>query len=160
MENRRASDPASYDQLEKNDTQFTTFAYGSHADAFLSAGLEDLNIFDLARGALTPDVADLVTEAGLQQGAEIGIRLLPLWAIFVLSPASMLPPVVTPHVWAWPALIDENWTGSCFSSPWMGFCPEQPEPEQPEIITSSTKTANCVQWLSTFLLRRLQDSPL
>jgi len=79
IENRRAADPAAFDALEKNDTAFTAFAYETHADAYLNAGLQNLNPFDLARVGLTPDVQDLLTREGIAQAAEVGVRLIPLW---------------------------------------------------------------------------------
>ena len=79
IENRRAADPAAFDALEKNDPAFTAFAYGTHADAYINAGLKNLNAFDLARVGLTPDVQDLLTREGIAQAAEVGVRLIPLW---------------------------------------------------------------------------------
>ncbi|MBW2255755.1 MAG: hypothetical protein JRI25_14300 [Deltaproteobacteria bacterium] len=79
IEDRRASDPAGYDQLEKNDAAFTAFAYATHADAYWSAGLGDLGIFDLTRIGLTPDIKDLVTWEGVTQVMDVGTRLLAAW---------------------------------------------------------------------------------
>lgn len=79
IENRRAADPADFDRLEKNDPAFTSFAYGTHADAYWNAGLGDLNLFDLANIGLTPDMRDLLAFDGLTQVADIGTRLLGTW---------------------------------------------------------------------------------
>jgi hypothetical protein len=79
IENHLAIDPEAFDQLERSGPPFTDFAYATHADAYLNAGLSTLNPFELARIALTPDVADLITKAGLGQALEVGLRLLPMW---------------------------------------------------------------------------------
>jgi hypothetical protein len=79
IEGRRDADPADFDRLEKNDSAFTSFAYGTHADAYWNAGLGDLGPFDLANIGLTPDVRDLVAFDGLGQVADIGSRLLGTW---------------------------------------------------------------------------------
>ncbi|MBK7758850.1 MAG: hypothetical protein IPI35_21135 [Deltaproteobacteria bacterium] len=79
IEGRRDADPADFDRLEKNDSAFTSFAYGTHADAYWNAGLGDLSPFDLANIGLTPDVRDLVAFDGLTQVADIGSRLLGTW---------------------------------------------------------------------------------
>jgi len=79
IELQLAAGPAAFDLLEKDNDGFRAFAYGTHADAYWSAGLGDLNIFDLANMGLTPDVEDLLAFDGLQQVADIGTRLLGVW---------------------------------------------------------------------------------
>ncbi len=79
IEDERSTNPEGFDCLEKDDPAFTAFAYGTHADAYLYAGLKDLNPFDLAMIGTTPDVQDLLTQAGLSQAVETGLRLLPYW---------------------------------------------------------------------------------
>lgn len=79
IENRRQADPLDFDRLEKNDSAFTSFAYGTHADAYWDAGLGDLDIFDLATIGTTPDMRDLLAYDGLTQVADIGSRLLGVW---------------------------------------------------------------------------------
>jgi len=79
IENERSTNPEGFDCLEKDDPAFTAFAYGTHADAYLYSGLDNLNPFDLAMIGTTPDVQDLLTQAGLSQAVETGLRLLPYW---------------------------------------------------------------------------------
>ncbi len=79
IENRRAAGDEAFDALEKNDSAFTAFAYGTHADAYWNAGLGDLNLFDLAVIGTTPDVRDLIAKEGLLQVADIGSRLMTTW---------------------------------------------------------------------------------
>lgn len=79
IENRRMQDPAAFDQLEKNNLAFRSFCFGTHADAYWSAGLGDLNLFDLAQVGLTPDVQDLLAWDGVTQAADIGGRLFAVW---------------------------------------------------------------------------------
>lgn len=79
IEGERARDGEAFDRLEKNDAAFTSFAYGTHADAYWNAGLGDLNLFDLANIGLTPDMKDLLAKDGLLQVVDIGSRLLGTW---------------------------------------------------------------------------------
>lgn len=79
IENRRQADPLDFDRLEKNDGAFTSFAYGTHADAYWDAGLGELDLFDLATIGTTPDMRDLLAYDGLTQVADIGTRLLGTW---------------------------------------------------------------------------------
>lgn len=79
IESRRAADPAAFDQLEKDNDRFRSFAFGTHADAYWQAGLGDLSPFDLATIGLTPDVEDLLAWDGITQAADIGTRLLGHW---------------------------------------------------------------------------------
>ncbi len=79
IEDRLAADPAAFDHLEKQNDAFRAFAYGTHADAYWSAGLGDLCPGDLAIIGLTPDVEDLLAFDGLNQVADIGGRLMDNW---------------------------------------------------------------------------------
>ncbi len=79
IESEREASPVDYDSLEKDNDSFRSFAMGTHADAYWSAGLGDLNLFDLAHVALSPDAKDLFSLDGLKQSADIGVRLLGLW---------------------------------------------------------------------------------
>ena len=79
MENRLLKDRSAYDTLEMNNDAFRTFAYGTHPDAYLAAGLSGLNPFDLAKIASTPDLGDLLSLDGVSQVVETGVKLLPQW---------------------------------------------------------------------------------
>lgn len=65
--------------IELNDKLFTSFAYGTHADAYWDAGLKDLSIVDLVNIGLTPDIKHLATSDAVGQIEEIGGRLLNYW---------------------------------------------------------------------------------
>jgi hypothetical protein len=79
IENRRAADPAGFDEMERDGNAFRDFAYGTHADAYWNAGLGDLSLFDLARIGTTPNIRDLLGWAGIEQVADIGSRLVGVW---------------------------------------------------------------------------------
>jgi hypothetical protein len=79
IESEREASPMDYDALEKDNDAFQSFAMGTHADAYWSAGLGDLGAFDLAHIALTPDAKDLFALDGVKQTVDIGTRLLGLW---------------------------------------------------------------------------------
>jgi hypothetical protein len=80
IEGPRAASALSFDALEKDEAAFREMAFDTHPDAYLDAGLASLPVSDLAKISLTPEVGDLVTEAGLTQVAEVGLRMLPSWA--------------------------------------------------------------------------------
>lgn len=79
MEGRLARDPAEYDALEQDSNAFREFAYATHPDAYLDAGLSKLPVTDLAKIASTPDLGDLMTMDGVSQIVETGVRILPQW---------------------------------------------------------------------------------
>ncbi|MBM4392000.1 MAG: hypothetical protein FJ090_12835 [Deltaproteobacteria bacterium] len=79
IEGRLRKDRTAFASLERNNDEFRAFAYGTHPDAYLDAGLKNLGPSDLALIASTPDVADLATMDGVSQILETGVRLLPQW---------------------------------------------------------------------------------
>lgn len=94
IEARLKEDPQAFDRLELDDEAFKAFAYDTHPEAYLSAGLEKLPLKDLVRIGLTPDAKDLFSVMGLEQVAEVaaglasahardyldrGLRRLPFW---------------------------------------------------------------------------------
>jgi len=79
IENERKASPRDFDALEKDDAAFQSFAMGTHANAYWFAGLEELDLFDLAHIALSPDAKDLFALDGIKQTVDIGTRLLEVW---------------------------------------------------------------------------------
>lgn len=75
IENRRQQDPAAFAELERNPDAFRAFAYATHADAYLDAGLRNLSPIEMAQVGLTPDAKDLLTRDGVSQVWEVGTRL-------------------------------------------------------------------------------------
>jgi hypothetical protein len=63
--------------LERKPGEFQEFAYGTHVDAYLEAGLLALPVQDLKTILLTPDLQDLLTPEGLKQILEAGSRVRP-----------------------------------------------------------------------------------
>lgn len=79
IEGKREESNPKFDQLERNDGAFKSFAYGTHADAYWNAGLGSLGPLDLAMVGLTPDIKDLVPWSGISQAADIAVRLGKKW---------------------------------------------------------------------------------
>jgi len=67
IEKERAKDPVAFDKLEQNDAAFKRFAYDTHPQAYLAAGLKALPITDLTEIGLTPDFKDLFSKDGVVQ---------------------------------------------------------------------------------------------
>lgn len=66
IEQKRAADPVAFAQLERDPQAFKSFCYGTHADAYLKAGLADLPAHDLLKIAMTPATKDLLGPDGLK----------------------------------------------------------------------------------------------
>lgn len=71
MEAARADDPAAFGALELDDEGFTRFAFSTHADAYLEAGLLRLPVDDLWRIVRTPDLVDLLTRDGVKEIVDV-----------------------------------------------------------------------------------------
>jgi hypothetical protein len=65
IEAERAEDPSRFARLERDDAAFKRFAYGSHARAYLEAGVLDLSARDLYEIAATPDLRDTLSRDGV-----------------------------------------------------------------------------------------------
>lgn len=72
MEHLRVTDPLAFEKLERDPEAFKRFAYETHSDAYLDAGLSRLPASDLAIIGLTPDASDLATPEGIKQGVITG----------------------------------------------------------------------------------------
>ncbi|MBI2570094.1 MAG: hypothetical protein HYV63_24090 [Candidatus Schekmanbacteria bacterium] len=81
MEELRRRDPAAFDRLERDPDAFRQFAYQTHPDAYLQAGLSLLPVEDLKAIALTPDLEDLATRDGIEQMADAGQRTYLEWIL-------------------------------------------------------------------------------
>lgn len=71
IEGRRALNPLAFARLELDNHAFTAFAYATHPQAYVDAGLLTLPATDLVRIGLTPDIRDLATADGLSQIADV-----------------------------------------------------------------------------------------
>jgi len=67
MEHLRQSQPVEFERLERDPDAFRRFAYETHSDAYLDAGLKDVDYEDLWHIVWTPDLADLATADGAKQ---------------------------------------------------------------------------------------------
>ena len=75
METSRLEDPAVFAELERDPAAFREFAYATHPDAYVNAGLTQVPFDDRLRILGTPDVADLFNREGLWQAAEVAARV-------------------------------------------------------------------------------------
>lgn len=67
IEKKRMEDPEGFAKLEQDEAAFKAFAYGTHPEAYLKAGLLKLPAQDLLKIATTPEMKDLLTPDGLRQ---------------------------------------------------------------------------------------------
>lgn len=80
IEQRLLNGPAAFDTLEVKPGALRAYAFDTHPDAYLDAGLADLPIADLVAISLTPDMEDLATLAGAIQAAKAGAGVAEDWA--------------------------------------------------------------------------------
>jgi hypothetical protein len=66
------NDGASFAQLERNSDSFKSFAFGSHASAYLDAGLQHVPYGDRVKIGMTPDTSDLMTVDGAKHAIHAG----------------------------------------------------------------------------------------
>ena len=79
MENRLTTSRSAFATLELNGAAFRAFAYGTHPNAYVAAGLSKLPPSDLLKISTTPDMGDLLTIDGVSQMVETGLKVLPQW---------------------------------------------------------------------------------
>jgi hypothetical protein len=75
IENTLMSAPRLFETVEKMPDRFRDFCFGTHAKAYLDAGLADLPMSDLTMIATTPDISDLFSAAGLEQVFDVVLGL-------------------------------------------------------------------------------------
>ncbi|MBC7545361.1 MAG: hypothetical protein H7338_21760 [Candidatus Sericytochromatia bacterium] len=83
IEHKLQADPTAFARLEQADRAFTRFAYRTHPQAYLNAGITDLHGCDLLAIVKTPDLRDLISVRGIAQMAKVGGAMLErrmLWA--------------------------------------------------------------------------------
>jgi hypothetical protein len=92
MEHQCRTDPEKFARLEENPAAFKQFAYATHAEAYIRAGIAELPFKELCLIALTPDLCDLLTQAGLCQAFKVvGHIIKARWTkmiTFLYSPIS------------------------------------------------------------------------
>ena len=79
MEDRLIKSRTAFDLLEQNADEFRNFAYGTHPDAYLDGGLDELPPTDLFEIFITPDLADILSISGVKQVIITGLGLLDRW---------------------------------------------------------------------------------
>ena len=79
IEARLLADPGAFDALEAAPGALRAFAFDTHPQAYLDAGLADLPVTDLVRISLTPDMEDLATLAGALQATRAGLGVAEEW---------------------------------------------------------------------------------
>jgi hypothetical protein len=93
-------EPVQFAELERKPGEFQAFAYGTHVNAYVNAGLFALPAQDLKTILLTPDLQDLLTEDGLKQIITAGMKVRPndMAAIFGATGSEVLRRDVRPAV--------------------------------------------------------------
>jgi hypothetical protein len=75
MEQQRQASPRRFAALEDDPDAFKQFAYGTHAPAYIACGVAALPLRDLVLIALTIDIRDVLSRAGVAQA------LIVLWQV-------------------------------------------------------------------------------
>ena len=75
IEDHIRTDGLAFALLEENPSLFRKFAFDSHADAYLDAGLADLPLTDLMKIGTTPSIKDLLSKDGTMQVFQISNAL-------------------------------------------------------------------------------------
>ena len=76
LETLRREDPEAFARLEEDPEALREFAFETHSDAYLEAGLADLPPRDLIKIAFTPDVQDSLNPEGLKEIQEVAFEVL------------------------------------------------------------------------------------
>ena len=76
LEDLRREDPEAFARLEEDPDALREFAFESHSQAYLEAGLADLPAEDLLAIATTPDLKDTLNPDGLEEFAETVVPVL------------------------------------------------------------------------------------
>ncbi|PTL83795.1 hypothetical protein [Vitiosangium sp. GDMCC 1.1324] len=77
MEKRIHDGAAKFAELERDPEKFKDFAYDTHVDAYVKAGLFALPAQDLKTILLTPDYQDLLNPEGMKQIINAGMEARP-----------------------------------------------------------------------------------
>ncbi|QRK09242.1 hypothetical protein JQX13_03540 [Archangium violaceum] len=85
MEDARRARPEDFATLERNPEKFKEFAYVTHVDAYVNAGLLELPTQDLLTILSTPDLQDILDEDGLKQILEVIGKVKPQSVVDILS---------------------------------------------------------------------------
>lgn len=67
MEDKLATNPLAFDQLERSPKKFRSFAYSTHWAAYVDAGIGWLPYSDIEKIATTPDLVDIFCWGGIVQ---------------------------------------------------------------------------------------------
>lgn len=73
IEEKLINEPREFVRLESDSEAFRDFAFKTHKGAYLNGGLATLPMVDLVAIGQTPDLADLLSEAGLSQVISTGL---------------------------------------------------------------------------------------
>ncbi len=75
IEQKRAEDPHAFARLEENAAAFRSFAYSTHAAAYVRGGIAALPLWDLILIISNIDLKDLVNREGLCQVIQVSAHL-------------------------------------------------------------------------------------
>lgn len=109
FENLRNQDPQRFEQLERDPDAFRSFAFRTHAKAYLDAGIAKLPMSDWVTIGLTPDTFDLLQPEGIEQAYEVLEGIVEeemAWLKSLEQDAKKVEDVVEPFVVLGGALID------------------------------------------------------
>ncbi|MBN1993015.1 MAG: hypothetical protein JW953_09955 [Anaerolineae bacterium] len=85
MEQQRKTNPVAFARLEENPAAFRQFAYSTHAEAYIRAGIADLSLKEWCLIALTPDPGDILCPAGIQQVLKVAGHITAVYCTPVMG---------------------------------------------------------------------------
>lgn len=75
MEQQRKMDSTAFARLEEDPAAFKQFAYGTHAEAYIRAGVAYLSVKEWCLIVLTPDLGDMLCPEGIQQVLKVAAHI-------------------------------------------------------------------------------------
>jgi hypothetical protein len=85
IEERRKAHPIEFIRLEENPAEFKQFAYSTHAEAYIRAGIAHLSLKEWCLIALTPDLGDILCLEGLRQVFKVAGHIAMVYRTSIIS---------------------------------------------------------------------------
>ncbi len=85
IEEQRKTNPAGFIRLEENPAAFKRFAYSTHAEAYIRAGIAFLSLKEWCLIALTPDLSDILCPEGIRQVVKVAGHIAAVYCTLIAS---------------------------------------------------------------------------
>ncbi len=83
IEEWRKAHPVEFIRLEENPTEFKRFAYSTHAEAYIRAGIAYLSLQEWCLIALTPDLGDILCPEGIRQAVKVAGHIAAVYCTLI-----------------------------------------------------------------------------